>query len=76
MPTSGRSLCRGPQAAALLLCLGALHPAVAQKSTSPRPTLEALRIDAPIRVDGVLDEAAWQQAPVSPAGPGPGTSAC
>ena len=66
MPTSGRSRCRGLRAAAVLLCLGILHPpAAAQKSTSPRPTLEALRIDAPIRVDGVLDEAAWQQAPVA-----------
>ena len=37
----------------------------AQTSTSPRPTVEALRIDAPIRVDGVLDEAAWDQAPVA-----------
>ena len=54
------------QAAVLLLCFGILHPpAAAQKSTSPRPTLEALRIDASIRVDGVLDEAAWQQAPVA-----------
>ncbi len=66
MPTSGRSRCRRLRAAAVLLCLGILHPpAAAQNSTSPRPTLEALRIDAPIRVDGVLDEAAWQQAPVA-----------
>ena len=66
MPTSGRSRCRRLRAAAVLLCLGILHPpAAAQNSTSPRPTLEALRIDAPIRVDGVLDEAVWQQAPVA-----------
>ena len=66
MPTSGRSLCKGLQAAVLLLSLGILHPpAAAQNSTSPRPTLEALRIDAPIRVDGVLDETAWQEAPVA-----------
>ncbi len=39
-------------------------PTTAQTSTSPRPTIEALRIDAPIRLDGVLDEAAWEQAPV------------
>ena len=51
--------------AGILLALGLLHsPAAAQTSTSPRPTLEALRIDAPIRVDGMLDEAAWDQAPV------------
>ena len=66
MPTSGRSLCKGLQAAVLLLSLGILHPpAAAQNSTSPRPTLEALRIDAPIRVDGVLDDTAWQEAPVA-----------
>lgn len=48
-----------------MLALGLLHsPAAAQTSTSPRPTIEALRIDTPIRVDGVLDEAAWGQAPV------------
>ncbi|MCY3933086.1 MAG: DUF5916 domain-containing protein [Acidobacteria bacterium] len=39
-------------------------PTTAQTSTSPRPTIEALRIEAPIRLDGVLDEAAWEQAPV------------
>ena len=51
--------------AGLLLVLGLAHsPVAAQTSTSPRPTLEALRIDSPIRVDGVLDEAAWGQAPV------------
>ena len=51
--------------AGLLLALGLLHsPAAAQTSTSPRPTIEALRIDAPIRLDGVLDEAAWERAPV------------
>ncbi len=49
-----------------MLALGLLHsPAAAQTSTSPRPTIEALRIDTPIRVDGVLDEAAWDQAPVA-----------
>ena len=49
--------------AVLLLSLGILPPpAAAQNSTSPRPTLEALRIDVPVRVDGVLDEAAWDQA--------------
>ena len=51
--------------AGLLLALSLLHsPAAAQTSTSPRPTIEALRIDTPIRVDGVLDEAAWDRAPV------------
>lgn len=64
MPTSARSRSRGLRAA-LLLSLG-IPPlaAAAQTSTSPRPTIEALRIDAPIRVDGVLDEAAWGQAAV------------
>ncbi|MDE2922508.1 MAG: DUF5916 domain-containing protein [Acidobacteriota bacterium] len=52
--------------AGLLLALGLLHPPVAaQTSTSPRPTIEALRIDTPIRVDGVIDESAWDQAPVA-----------
>ncbi len=52
--------------AGFLLALGLLHsPAAAQTSTSPRPTIEALRIDAQIRVDGVLDEAAWDQAEVA-----------
>ena len=52
--------------AGFLLALGLLHsPAAAQTSTSPRPTIEALRIDTPIRVDGVLDEAAWDQAEVA-----------
>ncbi|MCY3970715.1 MAG: DUF5916 domain-containing protein [Acidobacteria bacterium] len=51
--------------AGFLLVLGLLHsPIAAQTSTSPRPTIAALRIDTPIRVDGVLDEAAWDQAPV------------
>ncbi len=65
MPTSARSRSRSLRAA-LLLSLGILPlAAAAQTSTSPRPTIEALRIDAPIRVDGVLDEAAWEQAPVA-----------
>ena len=52
--------------AGLLIFLGLLNsPAAAQTSTSPRPTVEALRIDTPIRVDGVLDEAAWDRAPVA-----------
>ncbi len=65
MPTSARSRSRGLRAA-LLLSLG-IPPlaAAAQTSTSPRPTIEALRIDTPIRVDGVLDEAAWEQAAVA-----------
>ncbi|MDA8016785.1 MAG: carbohydrate binding family 9 domain-containing protein [Thermoanaerobaculia bacterium] len=43
--------------------------AMAQDSTSdapkPRPVIEALRIDSPLSVDGVLDELAWEQAPRS-----------
>ena len=31
----------------------------------PRPVIEALRIDEPLTVDGVLDEAAWERAPRS-----------
>ena len=65
MPTSSRSRSRGLRAA-LLLSLGIPPLAeAAQTSTSPRPTIEALRIDTPIRVDGVLDEAAWEQAAVA-----------
>ncbi len=78
-PDDGRSDCdaagagtRRPQGrlhlavAGFLLAFGLPHsPAAAQTSTSPRPTIEALRIDTPIRVDGVLDEAAWAQAPVA-----------
>ena len=65
MPTSARSRSRGLRAA-LLLSLGIPPLAeAAQTSTSPRPTIEALRIDTPIRVDGVLDEAAWEQAAVA-----------
>ncbi len=69
-PKAASNTCR-PQGrlyfavAGSLLILGLLHtPVAAQTSTSPRPTIEALRIDTPIRVDGVLDEAAWEQAPV------------
>lgn len=52
--------------AGLLLAFGLLYsPAAAQTSASPRPTVDALRIDTPIRVDGVLDEAVWDQAPVA-----------
>ena len=38
--------------------------AVPQYSAEP-PSLTALRIEEPIRVDGALDDAAWQQAEVS-----------
>ncbi|MXW02611.1 MAG: carbohydrate binding family 9 domain-containing protein [Holophagales bacterium] len=67
-PTSERRPSRSlrPTVAGLLLAFGLLHsPAAAQTSTSPRPTVEALRIDTPIRVDGVFDEAVWHQAPVA-----------
>ncbi|MEM8932497.1 MAG: DUF5916 domain-containing protein, partial [Acidobacteriota bacterium] len=47
--------------ACLLASLGS-SPTVDAESL-PRPSLEALRIDDPIEVDGVLDEPAWQRAP-------------
>ena len=35
-------------------------------ASAPRKTVRAIRVDAPVRMDGVLDEAAWQAA--EPAG--------
>ncbi|MYA07886.1 MAG: carbohydrate binding family 9 domain-containing protein [Holophagales bacterium] len=67
-PTSERRPSRSLRrtVAGLLLAFGLLYsPAAAQTSASPRPTVDALRIDTPIRVDGVLDEAVWDQAPVA-----------
>ena len=40
---------------------GAQH---AQESQGPRPAITALAIDAPIVLDGVLDEEIWQRAEV------------
>jgi hypothetical protein len=62
--------------ASLLLgycCLVAAVPAVAQKSlpttpvtaAAPRRQLAAQRTASPIRLDGLLDDAAWQAAPVA-----------
>ena len=39
-------------------------PGQAQAPLPPRPSLAALRIEEPIKLDGLLDEAAWQQAGV------------
>jgi len=39
-------------------------PGQPQLSLPPRPSLAALRIDEPVKVDGLLDDAAWQQAAV------------
>jgi hypothetical protein len=54
------------------LCLGAATPVAAQKSlpgapavaTAPRRQLAAQRVAAPIKLDGLLDDAAWASAPV------------
>jgi len=55
------------------LCLAIGPPAVAQKSlpgapaatAAPRRQLAAQRTAAPIKLDGLLDDAAWQAAPVA-----------
>ncbi len=56
----------------LLLCalgLGGAAPARAQKApaapTAPRRQLAAHRTAAPIKLDGLLDDAAWRDAPVT-----------
>lgn len=57
-------------AAALLLGslatapLAAQPPGQAPTPLPPRPSVAALRIEEPIKLDGLLDEAAWQQADV------------
>ncbi|MDO7886472.1 DUF5916 domain-containing protein [Hymenobacter cheonanensis] len=56
-----------------LLCLAGASPAAAQKSlpaapaaaAAPRRQLAAHRTAAPIKLDGLLDDAAWQAAPVA-----------
>jgi hypothetical protein len=54
----------------VLMCLPwliALAGASGQADPSARPTARAGRIDAPIRLDGVLDDVAWQKAvPIGP----------
>jgi len=50
-----------------LLCLAAVPPSMAGERTKELPahgsiTVEAIRTEEPIRVDGVLDEAFWKQA--------------
>ena len=59
---------------ALLLSHGALSaqdPApekskkIATGSAMPKPTLEAIRAEESLKVDGILDEAAWAEAPVA-----------
>ena len=53
--------------AASVLTMGAagVPPAAAQGQTpSPAPAATAARVTSPIRIDGLLDEEAWSQAPV------------
>ncbi|HYQ83509.1 MAG TPA: hypothetical protein VEP28_05835, partial [Rubrobacter sp.] len=49
------------------LMLGAFPTAAQQPADTlpPRPTLAASAIDQPVKVDGLLDEEAWQQADVA-----------
>jgi len=53
----------------LACLLFGIHPAAAQPPGAtplpPRPSLAALAIDHPIKVDGLLDDEAWQQADVA-----------
>ncbi len=35
------------------------------EAVNPRPSVNALRVEQPPMIDGMLDEAAWQQAPVA-----------
>ena len=37
----------------------------ADEAVNPRPSVNALRVEQPPMIDGMLDEAAWQQAPVA-----------
>jgi uncharacterized protein DUF5916/cellulose/xylan binding protein with CBM9 domain len=56
MPTENRSA---------LLCLAlALAAAPAQAAEEERPRLDPVRITTPPTIDGVLDDAAWQGAPL------------
>jgi len=43
---------------------GAPVPPIVNPETVPRPVLRATRTVSPIKVDGILDEAAWATAPV------------
>jgi hypothetical protein len=57
-----------PGAVALLLGVlpvAAQPPREAPPPLPPRPSVAALAIDEPIKVDGLLDDAAWQQADVA-----------
>lgn len=36
-----------------------------ETASKPRPTITALRVELPPKIDGVLDDAAWQSAPVA-----------
>ena len=57
-----------PGAVALLLGFlpgAAQPPREAPPPLPPRPSVAALAIDEPIKVDGLLDDAAWQQADVA-----------
>ena len=58
-PVRVRLLLSGLAVAALWVA-----PLAGQNSSSPRPTIAALRIDQAISVDGELTEAAWAQAEV------------
>lgn len=49
-------------ALALVLLLAAPAPA---RAAATRPSLAAARTDAPLRIDGALDEPAWASAPVA-----------
>src|SRR5688572_6214828 len=52
----------GARAMALVLAAAALPAAHGEETQGPRPSINALAIDAPIVVDGVLDEAIWERA--------------
>ena len=60
--------CESGALAALITGLAAVAPASAWSAPNPlwEPrSIEARRVDGPIRIDGVLDEAAWSAAPVA-----------
>ena len=77
MYTPGRLASRvpAPVAIAALACLAALcHPAAAAAQAHVHPTgdtsarerhsIAAIRADQPPKIDGVLDDAVWQKAPI------------
>lgn len=67
MSDRSRPLVGAPAVALLLLAVSGLSPraATAQSSTNPeRPVARAVERSGEVRLDGRLDEAAWQAAPV------------